>query len=128
MSVETLLFDLRHHKSFVTPLTNLSDPYIQSMQTVQTFTTSLIQSLEANNTAVVELAQDNTLQDLYADFPSFYEQETFREWVKDGTLKHPQRQTEAQCRYLRIVELQAREEPAMEQVKNGAKPHTRQRI
>ena len=113
VSIETILFDLRHHKSFITPLANLSDPYIQSMQTFQTFTTSLIQSLEAKNPAVVELAQNDTLQDLYSDFPSFYEQDTFREWVKDGTLKHPQRQTEAQCRYLRIVELQAREEPGM---------------
>ena len=83
------------------------------MQTFQTFTTSLIHALEANQSAVIELAQKNTLQDLHADFPSFYEQETFREWVKDGTLKHPQRQTEAQYRYLHIVELQAREEAAM---------------
>jgi len=112
-SIETILFDLRHHKSFITPLTPLSDPYIHSMQTFQTFTTSLIQSLEANNPAVVELVQNDTLQELYSNFPSFYEQATFREWVKDGTLKHPQRQTEAQCRYLRIVELQARSSPAM---------------
>lgn len=112
--IEALLFDRRHHNSFVTPLTNLSDPYIHSMHTFQTSTISLIHALEADDSAVIELAQNYTLQGIYSDLPSVYEQVTFREWVEDGMLKHPQRRTVEQHQYLHIVELQTRQGPCMD--------------
>jgi hypothetical protein len=111
--IETLLFDLKHHKSFITLLTDLSDPYTQSMHTFQTFTNAIIRSLEASEPTVLALAKDQTLHHLYTGFPSFYRQPEFKEWVEDGTMKDAQRRTEKQEQYLHIVELQSLQHPHM---------------
>jgi hypothetical protein len=67
-TVETVLFDLKHYKSFLGPLTTVSDPYISSMYTFQAFTQSVIHSIEANQSGTLELAQNETLKQLYTDF------------------------------------------------------------
>jgi hypothetical protein len=118
-TIDTLLWDLRHKKSFIDPPIETSEPYVQSMQGFQTFTHSIIHALEAAEPATIALAESNTLQDLYTDLPSFHIHQAqvgsnpFRDWVKTGTLKHPQRRTAKQHQYLHIVELQSQQNPHM---------------
>jgi hypothetical protein len=79
------------------------------MHTFQIFTDRIIAALRQNNETSRILMQDNKLQEIYDQLPCFHtegEKTSFRKWIKDATLKHPQRRTAKQYQWLFIVDLQ----------------------
>lgn len=89
--------------SFIKCCADPSDPYSQRMETFQTFTNELISSLQHGDGWGECLVRDGKLNKIYDDLPCFHKYNEFREWVKDGVLKHPQRRTPKQHQWLCII-------------------------
>jgi hypothetical protein len=109
-TTEAWLFELRHHKSFQSPIADLSDPHGRAMRAFQICTNSIIDGLQSRNPEIMSLVTEGFLQELYIGLPEF-ESTSFRHWVKDATLTHPLRRTPKQYHFLTIVQLQTRGEP-----------------
>jgi hypothetical protein len=88
--IEGWLFELRYRKSFQVPIIDLSDPYNKAMSTFQSFTNSIIQALLRGDAYAVSLIGGDSLDKFYDGYPAF-EYESFRTWVMDTMMKHPQR-------------------------------------
>jgi hypothetical protein len=104
-TVESWLFELKHHKSFNRSGDDLDNPFGKAMCIFQAFTSTIIDGLERKAPNIVNLARDGSLATIYDDLPVF-EVSSFQLWVKDATLKHPHRRTAAQHKWLHIVQLQ----------------------
>jgi hypothetical protein len=104
-TAEFWLFELKHHKLFSRSDVDLENPHGKAMCIFQDFTITIIDGLERNAPATVNLARDGSLATIYDDLPVF-EISSFKLWVKDATLKHPHRRTAAQHKWLHIVQLQ----------------------
>ncbi|KAJ4365489.1 hypothetical protein N0V95_000424 [Ascochyta clinopodiicola] len=105
LTINQWIYKLQTRFSFV-GLSESSDPYVKAMHTFQSFTNDIASALLNNNTIGLELIEENMLQSIYNDLPSFYRHEKFRDWVKDATLKHPHRRTPKQYQWLCIVSAQ----------------------
>jgi hypothetical protein len=82
------------------------DPYCRSMQRFQMFTDRIIAALRRDDDTSRALMQHDQLQKIYDGLPCFHEELDFHKWVKDATMKHPQRRTAKQYQWLFIVDLQ----------------------
>jgi len=85
---------------------NPCDLYYRAMQRFQVFTNRMIANLRRDDDTPRALMQHDQLQKIYDGLPCFQEQATFHKWVKDATMKHPQRRTAKQFQWLYIVDLQ----------------------
>lgn len=91
---------------------DLSDPYAKAMKTFQAFTDKIVAALRHDDVRIQSLMQDDKLNRIYDDLPCFnkcIEHLTFRNWVKDAILKHPQRRTAKQHQWLYMADLQESE-------------------
>lgn len=88
---------------------NPSDPYYKAMEMFQAFTDRIIAALVRDDDTSFALVQDYQLQGIYNGLPCFRIEEddtTWRTWVKDAILKHPERRTAKQDQWLFIVDMQ----------------------
>ena len=103
-ATEAWLFELKHYKSFCHVPADTTDPYDEAIRRYQSFTSSIIDKLDVNDPAFIDLVNSGALQALYDGLPAFNDQATFKDFVKDGTMKHPLRRTAKQHQWLHIVQ------------------------
>ncbi|XPT02917.1 hypothetical protein M3J09_012021 [Ascochyta lentis] len=102
LTIEQWIHHLQTRFSFA-KLSDSSDPYVKAMRTFQLFTNDVASALQDNNGIDADYIDRKMLHKIYDDLPSFFEDDEFREWVKDATLKHPHRRTPKQQQWLCIV-------------------------
>lgn len=74
------------------------------MATFQSFIDRIISVLREDDVRGRSLIADGKLNKIYDGLPCFNTLTVFRHWVKDATLKHPQRRTSKQHQWLCIVD------------------------
>jgi hypothetical protein len=74
------------------------------------FTDQIVSALQHGDVRSEGLVKDGRLTKIYNDLPCFHKYNEFRKWVKDGTLKHPQRRTPKQHQWPCIVGFQVSEQ------------------
>ncbi|KZM22114.1 uncharacterized protein EKO05_0003825 [Ascochyta rabiei] len=102
LTIEQWIYALQTRFSFA-ELPDSSNPYVKAMHTFQSFTNDIASALRDNDTIDLEVIDKDMLHRIYDGLPSFYQYESFRDWVKDATLKHPHRRTLKQYQWLCIV-------------------------
>lgn len=85
-----------------------TDLYVKSMISFHVFTNRIVAALTLDETQGQSLIQPGVLHKLYKGIPSLNTRsnyEAFRKWVRNATLKHPQRRTREQHQWFCIVDM-----------------------
>lgn len=88
---------------------NPPGPYYKPIQTFQTFTGRIVAALRRNDDTTRALMQGDQLQQIYDGLPysgTEGRDDILQEWIKDATLKHPERRTAKQHQWLFVADLQ----------------------
>jgi hypothetical protein len=86
-------------------------PFGKAIESFREFTKALITGIAQHNPAILQALTSGLIPNIYASPQMFRQFDEFHGWVRDAMLKHPQRRTREQARFLAIV----RGRPVVEQ-------------